>query len=81
MSNKDTKTTYAKSKDMARPFQITEHQPPMVLDKDLKIREACAQLQRTPFGAEDIEQFDTWKEDILRSVRSVHGITFIDKEQ
>ena len=56
MSNKDTKMTYAKGKDEARPFQITEHQPPMVSDKDLKVVEACAQLQRTPFGAEDMKQ-------------------------
>ena len=28
-----------------------------------------------------MEQFDVWKEDILRSVQSVHGLTFIDKEQ
>ena len=56
MTNKDTMTTYAKGKDAARPFQITEHQPPMVSDKDLKVAEACAQLQRTPFGAEDMKQ-------------------------
>ena len=71
VSNKDTKTTYAASKDMARPFQITEHQPVMVSDKDLKIVGACAQLQRAPLCAKDMDQFDTWKEDILRAVQSV----------
>ena len=49
----------------------------MVSDEDLKIAEACEQLQRAPLGAKDMDQFDTWKEDILRSVRSAHGIVFI----
>ena len=56
MSNNDTKTTYTKGKDAARPFQIAEHQPQMALNEDLKVVEACAQLQRTPFGAEDMKQ-------------------------
>ena len=56
MSNQDTKTTYTKSKDTARPFQITEHQLVMVSDKDLNVAEACAQLQTTPFGADDMKQ-------------------------
>ena len=40
----------------ARSFQITAHQPPMVLDEDLKVAEACAQLLGTQFCAKDMTQ-------------------------
>ena len=55
VSNKDTKTTYATSREAARPFQITEHRPVIASDEDWKIVEACAQIQREPLGAKDME--------------------------
>ena len=80
VSNKNTKTTYATSIEAARPCKITEYRPAMASDKDLKIAEAVVQLQRAPLSVKGMYQFDAWKEDILRSVWSVHGRIFIGEE-